>query len=513
MRTIPCHAPLRLTWILILSAGAVRAQDVVYERPVVELQAEMTAGRMTSLQLVDLYRARVAAYDHQGPSLNAIITLNPRARADAQALDDERKAGRVRGPLHGIPVLVKDNYSTADMPTTGSSIALAGFLTGKDAFQVAKLRAAGAVILGKTNMHELASGVTNASSLGGQTCNPYDPTRIPGGSSGGTGAAIAASFAAIGWGSDTCGSIRIPAASNNLFGLRPTKGLSSIAGIIPLSHTQDVAGPLARTVTDLAIGLDATIGADPNDPATQLMSGRPPVVFMKALDANALRGARIGDFTQFFGTQPEDQEATLIVRAALARMKDAGAEIVEVAIPGLDSIIARAGVIDAEFKFDFMDFMAPFANAPVKTLQEIIDRGLYHNAIDVSLKRRNATAARTSDAYTASLARREVAKRMVESLLDSLRLDGIAYPTVRRKPTVIGQTQPPGNCQLSAVTGLPSMTMPAGFTPDSLPIGLEITGRTLSDARLVALAFSYEQAARPRRAPRLTPSLQNPPKR
>ncbi|HET9424801.1 MAG TPA: amidase family protein [Gemmatimonadaceae bacterium] len=493
--------------------GIASRKDPVHETSIVELQAEMTAGRMSALQLVDLYLARIAAYDHQGPSLNAVISLNPRARADASALDEERRAGRVRGPLHGIPVLIKDNYATVGMPTTGGSIALAGFVTGRDAFQVARLRAAGAVILGKTNMHELASGVTNASSLGGQTCNPYDPARIPGGSSGGTGAAIAASFAAIGWGSDTCGSIRIPAASNNLFGLRPTKGLSSIAGIIPLSHTQDVAGPLARTVTDLAIGLDATIGADPDDAATRLVAGRPPVSFVGSLDANALRGARIGVLASMFGNQPEDQEAATIVRAALDRMKSAGATIVEVSIPGLDTLIQRAGVIDHEFKFDFMDFMAAFPDAPVRTLDDVINRGLYHQAIDASIRRRNAVAARTSPQYGAALARRDVARRMVEAFLDSAALDGVAYPTVRRKPTLISQPQPPGNCQLSAVTGLPAMAMPAGFTADSLPIGLEILGRTLSDTRLVALAFSYEQAAQPRRSPRLTPALTNPPAR
>lgn len=488
-------------------------KDPVHESTVADLQAEMTAGRLTAVQLVDLYLARIAAYDHQGPSLNALVTVNPRARAEARARDDERRAGRVRGPLHGIPVLVKDNYSTADMPTTAGSIALAGFVTGRDAFQVRRLREAGAIIVGKTNMHELASGVTNAATLVGQTCNPYDPARIPGGSSGGTGAAIAASFAAIGWGSDTCGSIRIPAASNNLFGLRPTRGLSSIAGIIPLSHTQDVAGPPARTVTDLAIGLDATIGADPDDPATQLLVGRPGISFTKALDVHALRGARIGDFVSLYGNQPEDEEAAAIVRSALARMREAGAEIVRVDIAGLDTLIQRAGVIDHEFKFDFIDFMAPYPDAPVHSLQEIVDRRLYHGAIDASIRRRNAVASRTSDAYAAALARRDVARRKVEALLDSLRLDAIAYPTTRRKPTIIGQPQPPSNCQLSAVTGLPAITMPAGFTPDSLPIGVELLGRTLSDARLTAIAFSYEQAVHPRRAPRTTPPLDNPPRR
>jgi Asp-tRNA(Asn)/Glu-tRNA(Gln) amidotransferase A subunit family amidase len=490
-----------------------RAQDVVYERSIAELGADLAAGRITSVQLVDAYLARITAYDKQGPSINAIITLNPRARADARRLDAERRAKKVRGPLHGIPVLVKDNYITTEMTTSGSSVALAGFVAGKNASQVQQLLDAGAIILGKTVMHELAMGVTGASSLGGQTCNPYDPTRIPGGSSSGTAAAVAASFAAIGWGSDTCGSIRVPAASNNLFGLRPTKGLTSIAGIIPLSHSQDVAGPLARTVMDLAIGLDATIGGDRRDTATRILRDRRSFSFVRALDTNALRGARIGILTSLFGTQPDDQETTDLVRAAIDRMKEAGAEILEITIPGLDTLIARAGVIDYEFKPDFEEFMAGFPNAPVSTVKEIIDRRLYHMAIDASINRRYINGSRTSDMYQAALERRTKAREKVERALDSLRLDGIAYPTTRRKPSVIGQTQPPNNCQLSAVTGLPAMTMPAGFTPDSLPIGFEILGKTLSDRRLVALAFAYEQRVHPRRPPKTTPALAVSPKR
>ncbi len=489
------------------------AQDVVYEKSVSELGGDLAAGRVTSVQLVDAYLARITAYDKQGPSINAIITLNPKARDDARRLDAERRSGKVRGPLHGIPVLVKDNYTTTEMTTTGSSVSLAGFIAGKNASQVQQLLDAGAIILGKTVMHELAMGVTGASSLGGQTCNPYDPTRIPGGSSSGTGAAVAASFAAIGWGSDTCGSIRVPAASNNLFGLRPTKGLTSIAGIIPLSHSQDVAGPLARTVTDLAIGLDATIAADKKDSATRVLLDRNGFSFSKVLNANALRGARIGVFTQLFGNQPEDQEVADIVRAALARMKDAGAELIEVAIPGLDTLAQRAGVIDYEFKPDFEEFMAAFPNAPLKSVQEIIDRRLYHMAIDASINRRNANGSRTSEAYLSALTRRDKARDRVERVLDSLKLDGIAYPTTRRKPSVIGQPQPVNNCQVSAVTGLPAMTMPAGFTADSLPVGFEILGKALSDRRLVSLAFAYEQQVHPRRAPRTTPALATTPKR
>jgi amidase len=253
----------------------IESQIEVAEATIPELQEAMVSGRATSVDITRAYLARIAAYDQAGPRLNSILRINPHALADAERLDAERMTRGSRGPLHGIPVLLKDNYDTFDMPTSAGSLPLAGLVPPDDAFQVRKLREAGAVILGKTNMHELAYGITTIASLGGQTLNPYDPRRNPGGSSGGTGAAIAASFAAIGWGSDTCGSIRIPAAHNNLVGLRPTKGLSSIDGIIPLAHTQDVGGPLARTVTDLAIALDATVGADPDDPATGALAGRP----------------------------------------------------------------------------------------------------------------------------------------------------------------------------------------------------------------------------------------------
>jgi amidase len=481
--------------------------DVVYEASITELQSAMTSGRLTSVGLVDAYLARIKAYDHAGPALNAMIRLNPRARSEAAALDAERRAGKVRGKLHGIPIILKDNYDTADLPTTAGSIALGDLRPKEDAFQVRKLREAGAVILGKANMHELASGITTIGSMGGQTCNPYDPDRNPGGSSGGSGAATAASFGAIAFGSDTCGSIRIPAASHNLFGLRPTKGLSSIAGIIPLSHTQDVAGPLARSVTDLAIALDATVGADPADTATRILEGRAPPSFVQALDSTSLKGARLGVLTAYLGDQPEDQEATRVVRAALDRMRTRGAEVVEVTIPALDSIATRAGVIDYEFKYDLADYLAKTPGAAVGSLSDIVRKGLYHSALEQTIRRRDSLGTRSGEAYASALRRRIEARDLVVKFLDERKLDALVYPTVRRKPATLGETQRGSNCQLSAVTGLPAVTIPAGFTPDGLPIGVELLGRALSDARLVAFAFDYEQAVHPRRAPPTTPAL------
>jgi Asp-tRNA(Asn)/Glu-tRNA(Gln) amidotransferase A subunit family amidase len=467
----------------------------------------MTQGRTTSVALVNAYLARIAAYDHSGPSLNAILRVNPNARAIAAALDAERRAGKVRGPLHGIPVIVKDNYGTTDMPTSAGSIAFAGMQTPFDAFQVKKLRDAGAVIIAKSTMHEMASGITTISSITGQTCNPYDPDRNPGGSSGGSGAAVAASFAAIAWGSDTCGSIRIPSAVHNLFGLRPTKGLSSISGIVPLSHTQDVGGPLARSVRDLAIALDATVGRDPSDSATRLLDTMMLPRFVDALDSTALRGKRLGVLTAHFGNEADDAEGTRVARAAIDKMKARGAEVVEIAIAPLDTLIAGAGVIDFELKPDLMDFLATVPNAPVKSLAEIIDRGLLHTQLDAALRRREANGTRTGNPYQTALARRVTARNMVVAFMDSARLDAIVYPTMRRKAALINEPQRGANCQLSAVTGLPALSIPAGFTPDGLPIGVELLGRVLADAKLVGMAYDYEQSVKPRRAPSTTPAL------
>jgi Asp-tRNA(Asn)/Glu-tRNA(Gln) amidotransferase A subunit family amidase len=480
----------------------------VTERSIADLQALMQAGRASARDIALAHLARITAYDKQGPGLNAMIARNPRALEEADALDTERRAGKVRGPLHGIPVVIKDNYETRDMPTTAGSVALAGFLTGRDAFQVAKLRSAGAVILGKTNLHELAAGIITISSLGGQTRNPYDPARTPGGSSGGSAAAVAASFAVVGMASDTCGSIRIPAANNNLFGLRGTAGLSSRTGIVPLSHTQDIGGPVARTVADLAVTLDATVGDDPADEVTAAFRGKFTTSFADARSPDALKGARIGVLKAFFGTAPEDEEVTTIVRKALDVLKAQGAELVDVHLPGLEELLGQSSLINLEFKTDLIAYLGQFPGAPVRSLQDILDRGAFHAALEATFKLRNA-AVPDPDEIRKVERRRELIQGMVRATFDEHRLAGLAYPTLRRRPVVVDEPQRGTNCQLSATTGFPAMAMPAGFTADGVPIGFEVLGPAWSDQRLVAMAFAYEQAARPRRAPPTTPRLVN----
>src|SRR5687768_6496558 len=479
----------------------------VHEQSILDLQAAQTAGRVTSRGLVESYLARIQAYDQSGPRLNAIVMISPRAREDADAMDLERADKKVRGPLHGIPILIKDNYDTADMPTSGGALALATFQPATDAFQVRKLRAAGAVILGKTTMHELASGITNISSLTSQTRNPYDLYRTPGGSSGGTGAAIGASFAAAGMGSDTCGSIRIPAANQNLVGLRGTHGLSSRTGVMPLSSTQDIAGPLARTVTDLAIMLDATVGPDPADPITKENAGHIPKTYRESLVEGGLKGARIGVLRSLWGSAPEDEEVAGVLRRALDTMKAQGVEVVDVAVPGLDDLLRDSSVINDEFKFDLMAYLAKHPNAPVKSLGDVIDRGLHHDALDAQFRLRNAPEKRETEHYRQALIKRRASRAAVLATLEEQRLDVLAYPTLRRKPASIGDPQVGTNCQLSATTGLPAISVPGGFTTDGLPIGLELLGGAWTEATLLKYAYAWEQAAKPRRAPFSTPPL------
>jgi amidase len=495
-------------------APAVRPQPApameffeVHEQSILDLQSAQTAGRVTSRGLVESYLARIQAYDQAGPRLNAIVLINPRAREEADAMDRERADNKVRGPLHGIPILIKDNYDTADMPTSGGSLGLATLQPSADAFQVKKLKDAGAVILGKTTMHELAAGITTISSLTAQTRNPYDLYRTPGGSSGGTGAAIGASFAAAGMGSDTCGSIRIPAANQNLVGLRGTHGLSSRSGVMPLSSTQDIAGPLARSVIDLAIVLDATVGADPADAITKESAGHIPKSYRDGLTADGLKGARIGVLRALWGTAPEDDEVAGIVRKALDGFKAQGAEVVDITVPGLDDLLRDSSVIADEFKFDLAAYLAKQPNAPVKSLGEIIDRGLHHAELDGTFRLRNQPEKRESEHYRTAMIKRRALRAAVLATLEELRIDALAYPTLRRKPALIGEAQGGTNCQLSATTGLPAIAMPAGFTTDGLPIALELLGGAWEEAKLLKYAFAWEQANKPRRPPFSTPPL------
>src|SRR6266436_2773812 len=369
-------------------------QVELLETTVPQLQWALTAGIVTSHDLVTRYLARIDAYDQHGPALNAISITNGKALAEADSRDAERRAGAHRGPMHGVPIIVKDNYDTADLQTAAGSRSLAGWVPPDNASLVTKLREAGAIIIAKSNMHEFAYGITTLGSLFGQTRNPYALDRNPGGSSGGTGAAIAANFAAAGMGSDTCGSIRIPASHNSLVGIRGTQGLASRSGIIPLSSTQDIGGPIARTVTDVAIVLDAIVGYDPADPQTAASVGNTPKTYADFLQLTALRGARVGLLTALLGAEPADVEVATVVKTALNEMKGQGAEIVEVSIPDLTELLRdRANgflLIRQDFKFDLNAYLAAHPSAPVRTLEEVLASGKFHPAVETNL--RNAQA-------------------------------------------------------------------------------------------------------------------------
>ena len=481
----------------------------VWEKSVAELQGAMAAGQVSAAQLVDSYLKRIAAYDQAGPRLNAVLHLNPWARTEARALDDERRRGGPRGPLHGIPALLKDNFDTRDMPTTGGCLALAGSVPKRDAFQVARLRRAGVVILGKVNLHELALGLTTVSSLGGQTLNPYDSTRAPGGSSGGSGVAAAAGFAAFTLGTDTSGSIRIPSSHNSLVGLRPTAGLSSRAGIIPFGHTQDTGGPMARTVADVAAVLDVTVGFDPGDATTAAARDRVPRTYTNALRPEALAGARIGVLAELFGSAPEDAEVGAIVIRAVDDMQTHGAMAVPVAVPDLARQLVASNLLTQELKFYLGDYLRQAPGSSVKSVEELLASGLHTAQFQAFVEAANMQPDDylTSDDYKARLMARAALADSVRRVMDDNRLDALAYPTARRIAPVIGGNQLGSNAGLSAQTGLPAITVPAGFTASGFPVGIELLGRAFAEPTLLGLAFAYEQKTRHRRPPSTTPPL------
>ncbi|WP_242907279.1 amidase [Actinomadura terrae] len=488
------------------------------------LRGLLARGRVTSVALVRAYQARIDAYEEayaDQPGVNAVIRRDPTAIADAARLDAERRRGHVRGPLHGIPILIKDNYDTGDLPTTSGSLALRHGRPADDAEQVARLRAAGAIIVAKTNLHEFASGIETISSLGGQTRNPYDQTRNPGGSSGGTGAGVAAGFGAAGLGSDTCGSVRSPAAHNSLVGLRPSRGLSSRDGIAPLSDTQDVGGPIAKSVGDIALLLDATAGYDPDDPSTRASIGRIPRTYTTALDGTALARARIGVFTDYLGTTPPERATTALVRAATADMAARGATVVDVpAQPELTSAVDGSSVFADETERDLNRYLAaPGSRFPrrlarleppadVVTLADIVASGQVTPTVLKRLRERLGTSTGPQDAYRQRLARRAQAQRLLHGLLKRYRLDALVYPAVSQPAAPVGQPQQGIRiCGLAANTGFPALTVPAGFTPEGMPVGVELLGRPFSEPKLLGLGFAYEQATHHRRPPASTPPL------
>jgi amidase len=506
-----------------MGAGSQTSAFALEEATIEQLQEWMQARRYTSRQIVDLYLERIEQIDRGGPALRSVIEVNPDARAIADALDAERSARGPRGPLHGIPILIKDNIDTADrMSTTAGSLALEGSIAPHDAFVVERLRAAGAVILGKTNLSEWANFRSTKSSSGwsargGQTRNPYALDRNPCGSSSGTGVAIAANLAAIGVGTETDGSIVCPSSINGLVGIKPTVGLVSRSGIIPISRSQDTAGPMTRTVADAARLLTVLAGPDVRDAATKSTVARAGD-YVKSLDAGALKGARIGVARKrFFGYSPA---ADRLIDAAIADMKARGAVIVEPAdIPTAATIDdCELEILLYEFKAGLNDYLKGLPpTVKVRSLADVIafnerekDREMpfFGQEIFLSAQKKGPL---TSPAYRRALTTcRSRARALgIDAVMTRLKLDAIVAPTGSPAwPTdllngdhFLGASSSP-----AAVAGYPSVTVPAGFA-SGLPVGLTFIGRAWSESRLIALAYAYEQSTKHRRAPTFPPAI------
>jgi amidase len=503
---------------LTLSAAAVAADGNGFkleETTIADAHAAMRDGKLTARRLVEMYLARIDAYDKKGPALNAVILVNPKALQIADELDAKFKASGPVGPLHGIPVLLKDNVTTADMPTTGGSLSLQGYVPPDDATIVKKLKEAGAIIIAKTNLHEFAVWGETVSSLGGQTRNPYDLTRTPGGSSGGTGAGLAANFGLIGIGTDTINSIRSPASANSLVGIRPTVGLVSRTGIIPYSFIQDAAGPLARTTTDAVKMLNVLQGYDPGDPGTAWSIGQSKSDYTPFLNPDGLKGARIGIVETLFGNEPVHQEVNTVVREAIRRMEQAGAVMVSIRDPMLDTnkLVAEVSVHLYDLKPDLNSYLSdPKANTPVKSLEEIIASGKFHPNIGDEIKR-SQSLSQDSPEYKDRLFKRMKLRDRVMQIMAENRLDALVYPHQQRLVVPIGERQADRNGVLGSATGFPAITVPGGFSPPTetapigVPVGVEFLGRPWDEPTLIRIAYGFEQATKFRRPPQSTPPL------
>ena len=485
------------------------------EASVRSIHEAIEARKVTCVQVVRHYLDRIDAYDDTGPALNAIITVNARALGTAAEMDRLDRAARAQRPLHCIPVVLKDNFHTADMPTTGGSLTFKTMQTRNDGFVVKKLRDAGAIIIAKANLHELARAGTTVSSLGGQTRNPYDLTRTPGGSSGGTGAAIAANFGVLGTGSDTGQSIRSPSSANSLVGVRATRGLVSRAGVMPFSTTQDEVGPIVRTVEDAARMLDVMAGYDPADPITAFSAGHIPRSYTSTLDRNGLKGARIGLLTNLLGADPIHRDVNQVVDAAVAKMTAQGATIVRVSIPKLDDLTRGLNLMNLEFKAAFDSYLAGLGPiSPVRNLAEFVARGEVHESMRRGLEADLAvTTGPGSAEHQQMFRRRDALRQAVMDVIAANKLDAILYPHQKRLVVPIGEDQADRNGVLSNSTGFPALTFQGGFSPPTptapigVPVGIELLGPEWSEPVLFKLAYAFEQAAKVRKPPASTPPL------
>ena len=522
-----------LAALLVLTAWTSDALADVVEftaATIADINRAFDAGTLTSARLVELSLARIEAYDKTDPALNAVLTLNQNALETARALDRERLSSGRRSPLHGIPVVLKDNIDTADMPTTAGSFMLKNSVPPDDAFLTQQLRDAGAIVLAKLNMSEFASGDA-MNSLSGPIHNPHDPARTPSGSSGGTGAAIAAAYAMVGLGTDTGGSVRGPSSANGIVGLKPTHGLLSRDGIIPLALSFDTAGPMARNVYDVAVVLGVMTGVDPSDPATAKSKGHFETDYTQFLDAEALDGARIGVARDFMGN---DEEVDWVIEASLQAMRNAGAEVVDVELPSwlLDTRgrFYRA-IRYREFRAQIKDYLATTGSEFPKNLEELVQRSMTLTAVrdDGAMPNPGRWQLMMDEVKSGELTDYEylavhehalpLLRGIIGGLIEQENLDAIVYPTSHVRPERVDPDPDPDGSPgssgspviLANLTGFPDLIVPAGFTGRGLPVTISFLGPAFSEPKLLALGYAFEQRSQARRLPVTTPALPGEP--
>jgi amidase len=518
--------------ILLLAAQNIRAETVrvpLHEATIPELQMAMEQGTLTSEELIKMYLARIEAYDAAGPKLNSLLYYNAEAAiATAKMLDKERAESGPRGPLHGIPVIPKDNYNTYDMPTTGGFRGLEGSIPDHDAFTIRRLREDGAIILAKANLDEFNSGSSGTSGLGGQTKNPYNLLKSPGGSSAGTGAALAAVFGQIGLGTETGSSIRNPSTKNNLVGIAPTLGLVSRHGVVPSSILLDRTGPMARNVTDAAIMLHTLSGMDAGDLMTMQAIGHYEVDgYTPYLKVGALKNARIGVLRENFGELPEAAEGRAVADLAIKALDEAGAVMVDpLPLDGVDwfTILKDVSTGSAERREAMQAYLVSRGSGTtVETLADIIETDTALGKLKEGLlKAQNAPPMYSNPGYAAFVRNRSFVQSLVMDLFEKYDLDAIVYPyqtipayTIEVAAPEAGEVSGASNynvlgrgTRVSTVTGFPGITVPAGFTEsDGMPIGLEFLGKPWSEGQLIGLAYDFEQATMHRTLPAKTPAL------
>ena len=464
-------------------------------------------GSLTVRELCEHYLERIKQLE---PRLNSVICVNPKALEEADAADALiAQSHTFDGALFGIPVMLKDNFNTTDMPTTAGSVALKGWVPPKDAFVTKKLRESGAIILAKTNLHEFAIWGETISSILGQSVNPYDPTRTPGGSSGGTGATIAADIGIIGLGTDTINSVRSPASANSLVGIRPTIGLVSRAGIVPYSLTQDTAGPICRTVEDAAVCLGVIAGYDPDDAETAWSIGHEVKNYTDCLDADALKGKRIGVLESLFGKEAINEPVNAVMEKAMKVFTDNGATLVPVK-DNIDQpwLTSEVSVHLDDFRHDLDGYLKDLpADWPVHSMAEILEKGLFHPFSESNM--RDAMKLEVgSPRYLEKMFNKIGVRTHVLKIMADLKLDAMIYPHQQQLVCKCGTNQQQRNGVLCSSTGFPSVCVPAGFAPDEnapigVPVGMEIIGRPWSEPLLISIAYAFEQKSHFRKAPLL----------